>query len=168
MIRVYAVCSTNLVQFESLETFNAVARPLHCSLQSYSHQCTSFLSLITLQTPVIYQQFSSNQPALLNRAFTSASSSNIKDPMHNTEHHNHHIYIYLHSLCTINKACNSLSNFKMIMEAREQKMAGGPQGKGVKEKQGWLEGSIESRVRRSIELATGCRHWKRSKWDMKS
>ena len=69
-----------------------------------------------------------------------ASSSNAKHPMHDTERRNRRVYIHLRSLCTTNEARASLDEFKTVMEAREQKMAGGPQGKAVKEKQGWLEG----------------------------
>ena len=75
--------------------------------------------------------------------------------MHDTGRRNRRVYIHLRSLCTTSEACANLGEFKMIMVAREQKMAGGLQGEAVKEKQGWLEGSVESRVRRSIELATG-------------
>ena len=60
--------------------------------------------------------------------------------MHDTERRKRRVYIHLRSLCTSDEARTSLDEFKAIMEAREEKMAGGARGKAVKEKQGWLEG----------------------------
>lgn len=60
--------------------------------------------------------------------------------MHDTGRRNRRVYVHLRSLCTTDEARASLEAFKAIMEAREEKMAAGPQGKAVKEKQGWLEG----------------------------
>lgn len=72
-------------------------------------------------------------------ALTPGSSSNANHPMHDTERRNRRVYIHLRSLCTTAEARASLDDFKAAMEARERKMAG-PQGRAVKEKQGWLEG----------------------------
>ena len=60
--------------------------------------------------------------------------------MHDTDRRNRRVYIHLRSLCTTDEARASLEEFKAIMEAREKAAAAGPQGKTVKEKQGWLEG----------------------------
>lgn len=81
---------------------------------------------------------STNEPATT--GFTSASSSNANHPMHDTDRRNRRVYIHLRSLCTTDEARASLEEFKAIMEAREKKASGGPKGKSVKEKQGWLEG----------------------------
>ena len=68
-----------------------------------------------------------------------------------TERRLRRAYIYLRSLCTTDEARASLDKFKTIMEAREQKMVGGPQGKVVKEKQGWLESSSIIHLTRTSE-----------------
>lgn len=81
---------------------------------------------------------STNEPS--ETGLTSASSSNANHPMHDTDRRNRRVYIHLRSLCTTDEARASLDEFKGIMEAREKKMTAGPQGKAVKEKQGWLEG----------------------------
>ncbi|KAL9134703.1 MAG: hypothetical protein Q9175_004116 [Cornicularia normoerica] len=81
---------------------------------------------------------STNEPS--ETGLTSASSSNANHPMHDTDRRNRRVYIHLRSLCTTDEARASLDEFKGTMEAREKKMTAGPQGKAVKEKQGWLEG----------------------------
>ena len=87
------------------------------------------------------QQQTDLPPTSTNTAgLTSASSSNANHPMHNVERRNRRVYIHLRSLCTTDEARASLDDFKAAMEAREAKTAGGPQGKAVKEKQGWLDG----------------------------
>lgn len=70
----------------------------------------------------------------------SASSSNANHPMHDADRRNRRVYIHLRSLCTTDEARASLDGFKAVMEAREKQILAGPQGKAVKEKQGWLEG----------------------------
>ena len=60
--------------------------------------------------------------------------------MHDPDRRNRRVYVHLRSLCTTDGARASLEEFKAIMDAREKKMSSGPQGKSVKEKQGWLEG----------------------------
>lgn len=67
--------------------------------------------------------------------------------MHNPERRNRRVYIHLRSLCTTDEARASLDSFKAMMEAREMKMTAGPQGKTVKEKQGWLEGLMGKKKR---------------------
>lgn len=64
--------------------------------------------------------------------------------MHDTDRRDRRVYIHLRSLCTTDEARKSLDEFKVIMEVREKKMVG-PQGKAIKEKQGWLEGLMGKR-----------------------
>lgn len=108
------------------DRFRTGALPSPPSSPSRSYSPTNDLS------PLI------NEPSTT--GFTSASSSNANHPMHDTDRRNRRVYIHLRSLCTTDEARASLEEFKAIMEAREKKMMAGPQGKTVKEKQGWLEG----------------------------
>lgn len=85
---------------------------------------------------------------------TSASSSHANHPMHDAERRNRRVYIHLRSLCTTDEARASLDEFKGVMEAREKKMAAGPQGKTVKEKQGWLEGLMGKKKRGDKSIMT--------------
>ncbi|CAD6579060.1 MAG: hypothetical protein ASARMPRED_008941 [Alectoria sarmentosa] len=86
--------------------------------------------------------FSSSTNEYSATGLTSASSFYLrpKHPMHDPDRRNRRVYVHLRSLCTTDGARASLEEFKAIMDAREKKMSSGPQGKSVKEKQGWLEG----------------------------